>query len=300
MARIDVQLIRMMLLYRSLLRYPERKLEDLSLLISEEMHTRGYSDQVSVSTIKRDIEKLKELDVDVSYNRRLGRFIVETGPRWSEFEHLINPLKVLTSMGRDAGVPEFIFPERYETKGLQHIDHVITAIQHRYLLTFDYYKYQSEVWQERNLYPEVLKEWRGRWYVLGRTPEGERRIFGLDRIKALRLGHTSSGETPNIAIYHEAFKQSYGIYASDDFPVEELILHFDREDGNYLRSRPMHSSQEIIGESEDSVTLKFRMRITADLIMELLSRANSIRIERPLWLREECLRRWHEAIERNK
>lgn len=135
--------------------------------------------------------------------------------------------------------------------------------------------------------------------MLGVTEQGERRAFGLDRIEHLRLSHRSSGHRADLDAYREAFKYSYGIYASEDFPIEELILTFDREDGNYLRSRPLHSSQQIIRETDTEISIRVELRITPDLQMELLSRANSIRIEYPHWLREECCRIWRAALERN-
>lgn len=300
MAKIDLKLIRLMCLCRKLEGNPEATREQLCTLISEELNARGYRSDISISTLNRDINELRSLGVDIEYNRTTQKYKIDPSPEWKFFLELISPLKVLTAMGKDAGVPEFIFPEQYESKGLDHLDQIITAIRSRLPITFEHYKYQDETWRERTLKPEALKEWRGRWYVLGITEAGERRVFGLDRIRELRLGHRASGQRADLNPYIEAFRDSFGIYASEDFPIEELILHFDREDGNYLRSRPLHSSQEIIDETDQEVSIRLKLRITADLKMELLSRANSIRIEQPTWLREECCRIWSEALKRNQ
>lgn len=299
MARIASKLLRLQLLHRALQRYQYSSREELVQHINDELRIRQEK-EISKESLQDDISDLREIGVDITYDKREKRYFTNSQAEWFNLEEIIDPLKILTSMGKDAGVPKYIFPEKYQTKGLQHISHIVLAIRKKLAISFEHHKYQDETWRERTLQPEALKEWRGRWYVLGLTPEGKHRVFGLDRIRYLRTERRPfSSKQSDLSYYTENFRHSYGIYASEDFPIEELILSFDREDGNYLSSRPLHSSQEIIEKTEQEVRIRLRVRITSDLKMELLSRANSIRIERPEWLRQEFLEIWSKALERN-
>lgn len=302
MAKHNIRLLRMYIIYRSVKNeaHNMRNISHIIERVENELSLRGYDSNTSPSTTKRDMDMLKDYGVCIEYDKTVGHYkLTQDKPEGLELERLIEPIELLTALDMDAGLPNYVFPEQYESKGLEHLNPIIRAIRKRRDISFAYYKYQDEERQERQLFPEALKEWRGRWYVLG-FEQNERKVFALDRIENLREERRASHASTNTADYRQLFTNSYGIYASEAYQVERLVLTFDREDGLYLKSRPLHPSQEVIQEGKDFVTIQLQLRITPDLEMELFSRTWSIRVDKPLWLREKMRQKWQEALERNQ
>lgn len=302
MPKYNEQLLRMYIIYRSIKNEASRMLtiEDIIERVENELSMRDLPARTSPATIKRDIAGLRHFGVDIKHNRSARHYtIVQDKPESLDLERLIEPIELLTALDMDAGLPAFVFPEKYDNRGLKHLNTIIRAIRQKRDISFSYYKYQDEKNQERKLFPEVLKEWRGRWYVLG-FADGLRRVFALDRIETLKIEQRASHAQTDTALYKQLFENSYGIYPAGNYEVERLVLTFDKEDGLYLKSRPLHSSQRVINEGDNFVTLELRLCITPDLKMELFSRTWSIRVEEPLWLRNEMRSKWQEALDRNQ
>ena len=97
---------------------------------------------------------------------------------------IIEPIEVMTALGNHS-LPEYILPEQYQTRGTQHLSYLLHAIRQRQKVHFLYRKYADNTRSERTLSPYALKEWRGRWYVLGAEESGKIKTFGLDRIEQL-------------------------------------------------------------------------------------------------------------------
>ena len=96
----------------------------------------------------------------------------------------------------------------------------------------------------RVLKPLALKEFKNRWYLLAADEKDVFKVFGLDRIKRLEI-------TPNFfkamsVDFESYFKDVFGIINSQGKPVEEVILTFTEFKGRYIKSLPLHHSQEIL------------------------------------------------------
>lgn len=62
---------------------------------------------------------------------------------------------------------------------------------------------------------------------------------------------------------------------------------------------PAHS-QQLLSEDETGITVKLRLRITNDFVMELLSRSRSVEVIAPHTLRTRLYDTLRQAAERNK
>jgi predicted DNA-binding transcriptional regulator YafY len=207
---------------------------------------------------------------------------------------------MFTAMNMDESVPLFIFAEKYRPQGMQHLFPLIRAIKNSLIIRFSYTKFRGETLSERQTEPYALKEFRGRWYVLGRTAGREEiRSYGLDRISNLVVTEEQFTKAESVDIA-EKFRYSYGIYASEKYPVEEVILSSDAEDGRYLKSLPLHHSQEIVKDTAEEFVIKLRLMITPDFVTEILSRNWSLKVIAPDSLREQVCEICHKALERNE
>ena len=302
MKKLRSQLLRWTLIVRKIQSRPYLSFRELQREIERELYFRGCEPACSEATLKRDLSELREdFGIEIAYDRaRNGYKIQYIEKEWLDVDNLMEPLEILTALGAEDGLPDYILPEKYPVKGAQHLSGMIYAIRHARQIGFRYRKYSDGSSSGRILSPYALKEWRGRWYVIGkeREEDEEFKTFGLDRIEELNIMQETFRKDESFDPVRK-FEYSYGIYSSPEYPVEELVLRFDAEDGRYLASHPLHASQQTEETEDGKIIVRARLRITPDLMMELLSRSWSVEVLQPDILRRQLCAVYEEALKRN-
>jgi predicted DNA-binding transcriptional regulator YafY len=281
---------------------PYINLSELIDYIKDSMAFRGIENVgISRRTILRDIQNIQtDLGIDVQYSRSRNGYFIETSDLCSDVERFLDSLDVFTALNMDENIPDFVFAEKHRPRGTQHLFPLIHAIMNTLQIRFSYGKFQNEAHSKRCLEPYALKECRGRWYLVGRTVgQTDMKSYGLDRINDLILTEEQFKKDMSVDIT-EKFRYSYGIYSSDEYPVEEVILSFDAEDGRYLKSLPLHYSQEIIRDTAEEFVIKLRLKVTLDFVMEIMSRSWSLKVVEPATLREQVCEIYRNALKRNE
>lgn len=299
--KLKEQLLRWTLIVRKIQNNPGISFEELQQMIMKELSFRGYDSICSDSTLKRDIKELREeFDVDIEYNRSLGGYeLKRLKKNWLDVDCIIEPFELITAFDNRVEIPEWIFMEEYNSGGTRHLSYVIKAIKQRKKIEFSYRKYSDNSISKRILSPYAIKQWHGRWYVIGMEENGSIKTFGMDRMENLCISYENFIKDESFDIENK-FKYSYGIYSSNEYPLEDILISCSKEDANYLESRPIHCSQKIIDDDGKNVTIGFRLRITPDFIMEIMSRSWSVKIIKPVYLREQICDIYRQALDRNK
>ena len=177
---------------------------------------------------------------------------------------------------------------------------LISAIKHRHPVTFRYILVrQDDKVEEKKVLPHYLKESNQRWYLLA-YDEGVLKTFGVDRIRDLRICASETFKRNMDIDAGELFRDCYGIWNQPDIPVEDVELKYDALDGKFLKSVPLHHSQQVLVDNANEFRIKVRLRITNDFVMELLSRSRSLEVVSPLHLRERVRKIYEEALKRNE
>lgn len=97
----------------------------------------------------------------------------------------------------------------------------------------------------------------------------------------------------------DLFRDCYGLWNDENIPVEYIELRYDALDGRFIKSSPIHHSQQVLVDTPDELRISLRLRITNDFVMELLSRSRSLEVIKPLHLRERVKQVYEEALKRN-
>jgi predicted DNA-binding transcriptional regulator YafY len=182
-------------------------------------------------------------------------------------------------------------------KGSEFLDPIIKAIRQKQVLKITYRAFHSEKDHHHDIHPYLLKEYRNRWYLIGfHDYFREIRIYGLDRIVELKknpeLTYINSNFSPE-----DYFKNVIGIFSPLGEPPE-IILEFNKETAQYIITQPIHESQQIIGETEDSVTFSLKVHLTVELKQLILGWGNAIKVLKPENIKEEIRNILRENLDR--
>ena len=250
----------------------------------------------------RDLKELREdFGLDIPYSKKqkiytLNDYTIND----SRIELLLNSFKIFSSLVNSSGLPEYIIPEKRKSNGIENFSILTEAINKKSIIEFYYFKYDINVTETKTVKPFALKESKNRWYLIGFYENTqEYRTFGLDRINNVTLTDRTYKKSPSIAEINDYFRDSFAMFT--DEKTEFVKLSFDIRDGNYIKSYPIHTSQQInFIEKENRYEVTLNIKITLDFIMELLSRSWSVEVIEPLHLRKKIASIFQEALKRNK
>lgn len=173
--------------------------------------------------------------------------------------------------------------------GQKHLTTIIEAMRDQ---TKVHIWYQAFGKEERDflIEPQCVKLFRQRWYTLAKSEIGIR-IYALDRIN--NAESTSKKYEFSDLVPEEIFENIIGVSPSDR-KIEKIVVKAfkDKEHGYedcYLRSLPLHKSQREIAEksTKEYAVFEYNMKITFELIQELLHHKDSIEVIAPKSLRDE-------------
>ena len=71
------------------------------------------------------------------------------------------------------------------------------------------------------------------------------------------------------------------VHGEEKDKAHDMLLKFTVKQGQYILTRPLHHSQEVISRDENHIIFKVHMKVTLDLIQELLSYGPSLQVLSP-------------------
>lgn len=198
-------------------------------------------------------------------------------------EWLLNAAATNDVLSSSRDISQKIFLEDVPS-ARQHLATVINALKSTRPLKFNYHPYtKSTPTTGIIVEPYFLKIFRQRWYLTGRVVSENRiKTYALDRISSPVV--LPDNFTPDPAFDAETYsRDSFGIIFSQG-EVKDIVIRTDSRQAKYFRALPLHhSQQEMI--HDDFSNFSYRMRITDDLIAELLSYGPKITVISPPELR---------------
>lgn len=90
-----------------------------------------------------------------------------------------------------------------------------------------------------------------------------------------------SFEYPKSFDIEENYRYCFGIISASEKEPQEIILSFDPLQGKYIKSLPLHETQQVLIDNNDEVQIKLKLCVTLDLVMELLSFGDNMKVLKP-------------------
>ncbi len=170
--------------------------------------------------------------------------------------------------------------------GHKFLSHVMEAMTENREIEIRYRKYSDDGVSAYTLKPYALKENARRWYIVAWCNEKSQiRVYGMDRIIDMKMSESHFDMPENFDV-DDLFRNSFGVYLSDDAPVK-IIIRASCKESRYLEDLPIHHSQKVISRSENSVTFSIFASLNRSLAMELLRLGPGIEVVMPEALRNE-------------
>ncbi len=246
-----------------------------------ESEIQGYNFVISQRTLQRDIKEIYSLyNIEIKNDKgsRLYRIVSSEEPEIDE--RILEAFDIFNVFNISDRISDFVHFEKRRSKGTENLYGLIHAIKHRFQVSYTYNKYWDNSSSVRKAEPYALKEFRGRWYLLAKDiGDGHIKTFALDRLSTLNITNRKFKPPRDFSV-NEFYKHSFGIITTDDDPAE-IILSFTPFQGKYIKSLPLHESQEILIDNDKEFRVKLKMIITHDLYMELLSLGDNMRVIAP-------------------
>lgn len=256
-------------------------------------------------TIERDFESIRnEFGVEIEYHLpKKGYFINKAeGLSMDSFLRLLELVETAhifqASLKESKKTLEYIdFEFQGITSGVDHLEPILTAIRNHLCIRFKLESYQTGKFKHYQLKPCFLKEYLGRWYVIGEVSgRNTFRTFGIDRVSEFEL-LTQTFQPKDIYEVKARFHDVVGLtYEGSD--KQEVILAVKAQQIPYLKSLPLHHSQIIKEGDETEALVHYHLKPNYEFTQRVFMLMNDAKVIKPDWLVKEIKERIDEMKQR--
>lgn len=281
MAKQDV--IKRQFLIVEFLRNKPASFKQISNFLLNKQYELDYDLAISQRTFQRDCNEIESLwGVEIAFNKRENHYEIVNNENDLHFDRIMEAFDTVAVLQKSKTVRNYLYLEKRKSKGTEYFNGILHAIQNQLVVTFQLNSY----WQAasfRRCVPKAIKESQNRYYLIAYDLDKNNfRNYGLDRISNFVIT-SEKQKTPEINV--EAFYQhAFGIQCYND-PVE-IILEFANDQKKYIQSLPLHASQKIIKENNETFTVELFMHPTNDFVMEIMRYGAICEVIEPPFLRD--------------
>ena len=191
-----------------------------------------------------------------------------------------------------------ILLDNRQSAGTEQLYDLLHAINNHFQISFSYKTFRYDNIIERTVNPLAIKEFKYRWYLFGQDiSKGEIKCYGLDRMLNLQLSKTTF-ESPTNFNLAEDLKFCFGIVSPNAEKPAEIILSFEPFNGKYVKTLPLHHTQQILRDNASELRISLQLYLTEDFIMELLSFGDSVKVIEPQELIDKLKSVYQKALKK--
>jgi proteasome accessory factor B len=294
---------RYFLILRKLKVKPYSTYEDLHGYLANQLEYMQMQDDTlnigfSKRTLQRDVKEISNLfGVNIQYStKNKGYFISQSEMENMNFQRIIEAFDLFNSLNLAQDMAPFIHLEKRRPQGTENLYGLLHAIKSKFQVKFSHQKFWEDEISQRKANPYALKEFKNRWYLLAKDNRDDNiKSFALDRLSNLEITNKTF-DVPKIYNIAESYRYCFGIISPNDEPPQEIVLSFNPIQGNYIKSLPLHETQQILVDNKDEFRIHLKLCLTHDLVMELLSHGDTVKVIKPKSLIKELKQRYKNAL----
>lgn len=263
-----------------------------------------FTDEVisfSKRTFQRDMQDIRAIfNIDILYDQKSKAYFIDSVDKSTSTDRLLEAFEMFNALNLTDDLTHFVHFEKRKPQGTHHFHGLLHCIKNHFVVRFPYHKYDDDIIVNREVEPYALKEFKSRWYLIAKDQNDKYvKTFGLDRIQELNITKKKFTPPGNFNA-NDLYKDYFGIVNSSDDKAEEIILSFDNFNGKYIKSFPLHESQQILVDNKKETRIKLFLHTTFDFEIELLSHGDRVKIISPDRLKKRMREIYKNALDKNK
>lgn len=237
---------------------------------------------VSKRTFIRDIAEIGEIyGIYIKYDFSVRNYFVEDDFSEEVQNRRLEALDVFNALKIKERQQKALFLDNRQRTGTEQLYELLHAINNRLQISFDYQTFYHENAVKRTVYPIAIKEFKYRWYLFAKNAQGEKvKCYGLDRMSYLHISDETFAPHADFNLT-ERLKYCFGIISPNAEEPSEVILSFEPLQGQYIKSLPLHHTQQILVDNDDELRISLTVYLTHDFLMELLSFGDTLKAIQP-------------------
>ena len=246
---------------------------------------------------KRTFEQHKEeiqetFNIEICCDRKTNHYYISDRKEMKNQNHilkwLVETFNLNNIIGQSKNLQNRIGLEDIPA-GQDYLIDIIDLMNNNCTFDMEYQKfYAEEKKRYRNMEPYGVQIFQRRWYVLARNPENDTlHTYSLDRIVSLTK-NSSNFKIPDEFSIINFFSDCFGII-KDATLKQHIVLKANAFQAKYLKTLPLHASQEIVSEDNDFAVFSYDLRPTFDFKQKILSYMGNVEIIEPQSFRNEII-----------
>jgi predicted DNA-binding transcriptional regulator YafY len=272
--------------------------EEIQDKLQQLAELQGQSFSYSLRSFQRDLSAIRStFGIEIRGSKRNNCYQMspeESGPINAQLRESFD---LIHTFQLTKGLEEFVFFDSPFSKGTEYLHELVAAIKKQRIIKLDHHRDFEKESNRREIHPLALKEVKNSWYLIGLNEQGELRNYGLDRIENLEISKQTFEKPVGLDLRNH-YQNVFGIFNNPNDPVERVLLCFSPQRGHYLKAKPLHPSQQIIEDNESGLILAISIKINAELIGELLSFGDQVKILQPHSLKVQVRELLNRMLER--
>ena len=274
-------------LLNTLLQHKELSLKEISKL----WQNSGLGDNKPLArrTFQMHRDAIEELfAVKINYNAPSNVYYIEDADRFKcsrACRWLLESFSVANLIQAGANMEERILFEDVPG-GVEYLERVVQAMQQNRVLSVDYRQFGKGP-KTLRFCPYAMKIYNRRWYVVGRTGEGDKIVnIALDRTLSMEITNEKF-VLPDDFDAKNFYACTVGVYVNENEAPQLVKIRVRGIQREYLRTLPLHHSQEEeIATTNEYSDFCYYLSLTPELITQILTMGESVEVLAPQELRE--------------
>ena len=178
-------------------------------------------------------------------------------------------------------------------RGLDWIPVIHRAIRQKIPLLIGYQSFKSPYPTESVYYPYLLKEYRNRWFMICKPRKGKMLLtLALDRMKEIQEMAKDGFVEYDGVDFERYYSDVIGVTKTEKDRGQRVILEVDAYNADYVLTKPIHSSQQLLDRKENgSILIRLDVVLNFELEREILGFGECIKVLSPRNLQTRIARR---------
>ena len=193
--------------------------------------------------------------------------------------------------------PVIDFEKNENLKGLEHIETLYQAIIKKCSVELSYQSFKARAANTFEFHPYYLKEYRNRWFVLGRKKKDSDILnLALDRILDIQpcTAQYIAREDFNLA---DHLNHVIGVSVNKNGSPERVMFLADHQTAPYIRTKPLHHTQQVLEVLQQGVVFSINVQLNFELERELLGFGDRIKVIAPERLKKSIKKIFEQALD---